>query len=68
MNIEKIFHMMSYFPIFVLHEDNRTLLDEVTQVKLEKVLHRFKKDKNLGSRDGQLNSSIGLIKLFMKTY
>jgi hypothetical protein len=44
-NIAEIIHIASYFPRFVDEDENRLLMEEVTEDELKVVLHSFQKSK-----------------------
>jgi hypothetical protein len=62
-SIEEVVQVAQFFPRFVEEEDNRLLMEEVTEKELLEVLHSFQKDKIPGQMDGLLNSSWAVMRL-----
>jgi hypothetical protein len=56
-NIVDVVRMAQFFPRFVNEEENRALMEEVTEVELQEVLYSFQKNKIPGPMGGPWNSS-----------
>ena len=55
--------MALLFPRFVEDEDNRTLMEEVTEEEVKEVLHSFQKDKIPGLDGWSMDFFVGLFDL-----
>ena len=61
--IDVIVQMALMFPRFVEDEDNRTLMEEVTEEEVKEVLHSFQKDKIPGPDGWSMDFFVGLFDL-----
>ena len=61
--LAKIVHVAQHFPGFVDDNDNRRLMEAVTNNELLKILHSFKKDKSPGLDGWPLEFFIGFFDL-----
>jgi hypothetical protein len=50
-NIAETMKLTSFFPIFVLEDNNQILMEEVSKDELQSILAFFKKDKSLGPKE-----------------
>jgi hypothetical protein len=58
--------MALFFPRFVEEEDNKTLMEEVSEEELKEVLHSFQKDKSPGLDGWSMDFLVGLYDLIGK--
>jgi hypothetical protein len=58
--IEEVVRMAQLFPRFVDKEDNRLLMEEVSEEELKEVLHSFQKDKSPGPYGWTIEFFMGL--------
>jgi hypothetical protein len=61
-SIEEVVKVAQYFPSFVEEEENRFLMEEVTEKELLEVLHSFQKDKSPGLDGWTIEFFLGVMR------